>query len=190
MGGSCCKLRRDYGNEPKYADSTLGHCVKFHRKPTRGRIPVARTSRNQVLSSNQDAMYSQGTQNGQSIGSHKSDRVRSQERRFNTVNSGGSGTEGIGSLNILKRNDETEPSADCKHERLGASEKPTSIDSLLPITNDEDFCPTCLDGYDKENPKIITKCKHHFHLSCILEWMERSDTCPICDQEMVFDETS
>ncbi|KAL8200919.1 hypothetical protein R6Q57_012258 [Mikania cordata] len=45
-------------------------------------------------------------------------------------------------------------------------------------------CPTCLEEYDEENPKIITKCEHHFHLSCILEWMERSDTCPVCDQEM------
>ncbi|PWA72617.1 Zinc finger, RING/FYVE/PHD-type [Artemisia annua] len=45
-------------------------------------------------------------------------------------------------------------------------------------------CPTCFEEYDEENPKIITKCEHHFHLSCILEWMERSDTCPVCDQEM------
>ncbi|MBA0741347.1 hypothetical protein Gogos_014509, partial [Gossypium gossypioides] len=36
--------------------------------------------------------------------------------------------------------------------------------------------------YDAENPELLTKCEHHFHLSCILEWMERSDTCPICDQ--------
>ncbi|KAF6157697.1 hypothetical protein GIB67_037270, partial [Kingdonia uniflora] len=40
--------------------------------------------------------------------------------------------------------------------------------------------------YDEENPRIITKCEHYFHLSCILEWMERSDTCPVCDQEMIF----
>lgn len=40
--------------------------------------------------------------------------------------------------------------------------------------------------YDEENPKIITKCDHHFHLACILEWMERSDTCPICDQVLLF----
>ncbi|XP_076961138.1 putative E3 ubiquitin-protein ligase RHB1A [Bidens hawaiensis] len=45
-------------------------------------------------------------------------------------------------------------------------------------------CPTCLEEYDEENPKIITKCDHHFHLSCILEWMERSETCPMCDQVM------
>jgi hypothetical protein len=34
--------------------------------------------------------------------------------------------------------------------------------------------------YTKENPKIITKCSHHFHLGCIYEWMERSDNCPVC----------
>jgi len=36
--------------------------------------------------------------------------------------------------------------------------------------------------YDDENPKITTKCEHHFHLACILEWMERSDSCPVCDK--------
>ncbi|GLT79692.1 hypothetical protein SLA2020_511720 [Shorea laevis] len=56
-------------------------------------------------------------------------------------------------------------------------------------TEEEDACPICLEEYDAENPKLITKCEHHFHLSCILEWMERSDTCPICDQEMIFDDT-
>ncbi|GLT46585.1 hypothetical protein SLA2020_203290 [Shorea laevis] len=59
----------------------------------------------------------------------------------------------------------------------------------VSTTEEEDACPICLDEYDSENPKLITKCEHHFHLSCILEWMERSDTCPICDQEMIFDDT-
>ncbi|XP_071708126.1 probable E3 ubiquitin-protein ligase RHB1A [Rutidosis leptorrhynchoides] len=53
-----------------------------------------------------------------------------------------------------------------------------------PILPPEE-CPTCFEEYDEDNPKIITKCEHHFHLSCILEWMERSDTCPVCDQEMI-----
>ncbi|GFP91496.1 E3 ubiquitin-protein ligase at3g02290 [Phtheirospermum japonicum] len=52
----------------------------------------------------------------------------------------------------------------------------------VSATDDEDACPTCLEEYDADNPKIMTKCNHHFHMSCILEWMERSDTCPICDQ--------
>ncbi|CAI9101884.1 OLC1v1000030C4 [Oldenlandia corymbosa var. corymbosa] len=55
---------------------------------------------------------------------------------------------------------------------------------INPLKADEeaDICPTCLEDYDAENPRIVTKCNHHFHLSCILEWMERSNTCPICDQ--------
>lgn len=80
------------------------------------------------------------------------------------------------------------PSVDYKVEFLDACEESTIGESLLPLTNDDDFCPTCLDGYDENNPKINTQCKHHYHLSCILEWMERSNTCPICDQEMAFEE--
>lgn len=53
----------------------------------------------------------------------------------------------------------------------------------------EDMCPTCLEEYTYENPRIIMKCSHHFHLSCIYEWKERSELCPVCGKVMVFDET-
>ncbi|CAK7336030.1 unnamed protein product [Dovyalis caffra] len=49
-----------------------------------------------------------------------------------------------------------------------------------PPSEDEDVCPTCLDEYTPENPKITTRCSHHFHLGCIYEWLERSESCPIC----------
>jgi hypothetical protein len=29
---------------------------------------------------------------------------------------------------------------------------------------DEDCCPTCLEGYTKDNPRIWTRCGHHFHI--------------------------
>ncbi|CAH9088792.1 unnamed protein product [Cuscuta epithymum] len=57
-------------------------------------------------------------------------------------------------------------------------------------SEDEDACPTCLEEYTEENPKIILKCSHHFHLGCIYEWMERSDNCPVCGKEMAFDEAT
>lgn len=63
------------------------------------------------------------------------------------------------------------------------------IESNLSLLGDEDVCPTCLDGYNTENPKIPTQCGHHFHLGCIYEWMERSKTCPVCDKEMMFSES-
>lgn len=53
---------------------------------------------------------------------------------------------------------------------------------------EEDSCPICFEDYEADNPKIKTNCEHDFHLSCILEWMERSNGCPICDKEVVFDD--
>jgi hypothetical protein len=52
-----------------------------------------------------------------------------------------------------------------------------------------DECPICLEEYDIENPKLLTKCGHDFHLACILEWMERSEACPVCDKELVITES-
>ena len=39
-----------------------------------------------------------------------------------------------------------------------------------------------------DNPKIWTQCGHHFHLACIYEWLERKQTCPLCDIPMGFEE--
>lgn len=52
--------------------------------------------------------------------------------------------------------------------------------------DDDDFCPTCLEPYRPDNPKVWTHCGHHFHLPCIYEWMERKETCPICESPMQF----
>ncbi|MCO5610748.1 hypothetical protein L7F22_064989 [Adiantum nelumboides] len=64
-----------------------------------------------------------------------------------------------------------------------------SIESILIFSEDEESCPICLEEYDKENPRIDMVCEHHYHLGCILEWMERSDNCPMCDQEISFNES-
>nr|XP_043607240.1 E3 ubiquitin-protein ligase At3g02290-like [Erigeron canadensis] len=76
-------------------------------------------------------------------------------------------------------------------ESLENSLKVKASESLLyeQTSDSEDVCPTCLDEYTLENPKIVTQCSHHFHLGCIYEWMERSDTCPMCGKVMEFCET-
>ncbi|KAK2975942.1 hypothetical protein RJ640_008042 [Escallonia rubra] len=51
---------------------------------------------------------------------------------------------------------------------------------VLASEDEEDVCPTCLEEYTEENPRINTKCSHHYHLGCIYEWMERKETCPVC----------
>ncbi|XP_030515510.1 probable E3 ubiquitin-protein ligase RHB1A [Rhodamnia argentea] len=67
-----------------------------------------------------------------------------------------------------------------------AIEVSKSNDVDVSVADEEDVCPICLEGYNEGNPRFITNCEHHFHLSCILEWMERSDICPICDKIMEF----
>jgi len=51
-----------------------------------------------------------------------------------------------------------------------------------------EVCPTCLDLYTPDNPEIVTKCGHRFHLGCLYEWLERANTCPICYSPLDFEE--
>ncbi|XP_047318986.1 E3 ubiquitin-protein ligase RHF2A-like [Impatiens glandulifera] len=55
----------------------------------------------------------------------------------------------------------------------------TGYTHVFSSTEEEEVCPTCLEEYTPENPKIVTNCSHHFHLGCIYEWMERSESCPV-----------
>jgi len=75
--------------------------------------------------------------------------------------------------------DDLKPKGKCTHVRTT---------SLLVGLDDEECCPTCLEEYTDDNPKIMTECNHHYHLGCIYEWMERSDRCPVCSKRMVFHE--
>ncbi|XP_027351623.1 probable E3 ubiquitin-protein ligase RHB1A [Abrus precatorius] len=102
-----------------------------------------------------------------------------------------SGRETVSSFEALITHEDSEES-DCKAQVNSAPISPRkaelskSNEFQVLVTEEEDVCPICLEEYDVENPRNLTKCEHHFHLCCILEWMERSDSCPICDQEMIF----
>ncbi|URD94185.1 E3 ubiquitin-protein ligase [Musa troglodytarum] len=68
------------------------------------------------------------------------------------------------------------------------SEMTTGTTYLHSESEDEDVCPICLDEFTYENPRIILKCTHIYHLSCIFEWLERSESCPICSKMVQFEE--
>ncbi|PKI55349.1 E3 ubiquitin-protein ligase At3g02290-like [Punica granatum] len=74
--------------------------------------------------------------------------------------------------------------------KLSVAKINSELEYVYSTTEDEDVCPTCLEEYTPENPRIMTKCSHHFHLGCIYEWMERSESCPVCGKVMLFDETT
>ncbi|GKV16950.1 hypothetical protein SLEP1_g27515 [Rubroshorea leprosula] len=75
-------------------------------------------------------------------------------------------------------------------QRLSTAKSASGIGYVYSSSEEEDICPTCLEEYTPENPKIMTKCSHHFHLGCIYEWMERSENCPVCGKVMDFEETT
>ncbi|KAL5221120.1 hypothetical protein ABZP36_025833 [Zizania latifolia] len=102
-------------------------------------------------------------------------------------------SSGIEHLASQKKWISTEPEGEYE-VHLSESTKSLSSKShnssfAVVTSEDEDVCPTCLEEYTPDNPKIVAKCSHHFHLSCIYEWMERSDACPICGKEMEFCES-
>ncbi|XP_057481484.1 E3 ubiquitin-protein ligase At3g02290-like isoform X2 [Actinidia eriantha] len=74
--------------------------------------------------------------------------------------------------------------------RTISSEKVDGGVAHVNASEDEDVCPTCFEEYTQENPKIVTQCHHSYHLSCIYNWMERSEKCPFCAKLMVFSETT
>ncbi|KAM5581130.1 E3 ubiquitin-protein ligase [Rosa sericea] len=74
--------------------------------------------------------------------------------------------------------------------KLSSAKATTGFGIIYTSSEEEDVCPTCLEEYTPENPKIMTKCSHHYHLGCIYEWMERSESCPVCGKVMAFDETT
>jgi len=66
--------------------------------------------------------------------------------------------------------------------------KGKNMSGLSLASEEGETCSTCLEPYTEDNPAIWTKCNHHFHLACIYEWMERKQTCPICERAMDFSE--
>lgn len=71
-----------------------------------------------------------------------------------------------------------------------ASVGPIAVPSVCgSVQSLSGLLPCCqLESGGAENPKIWTKCGHHYHLACIYEWLERKQTCPLCETTMSFEE--
>ncbi|KAI3979114.1 hypothetical protein MKX01_016289 [Papaver californicum] len=50
---------------------------------------------------------------------------------------------------------------------------------------EKEDCSICFEPFTSDDPSSVTKCKHEYHLQCILEWSQRSKECPICWQLLV-----
>jgi Ring finger domain len=70
-----------------------------------------------------------------------------------------------------------EPFATSPSQRSKAKAR---LESSFLFQGDRDECPICFDGFDADNPRLVLRCSHAYHLQCVLQWGERSQSCPIC----------
>ena len=49
--------------------------------------------------------------------------------------------------------------------------------------NIKDQCSICLCNYNRNEDMVILPCNHTYHVSCLKEWFNNNNTCPLCKQE-------
>ncbi|XP_074648789.1 E3 ubiquitin-protein ligase RNF181-like [Tubulanus polymorphus] len=49
-------------------------------------------------------------------------------------------------------------------------------------------CPICLLEFDEEDETREMPCNHRFHPRCILPWLGKTNTCPVCRHELPTDD--
>lgn len=68
-------------------------------------------------------------------------------------------------------------------ERLGTATSPHTAESLPVLT-----CPICVTEFVADDYILQLPCdprRHVFHVSCIQEWLKKSQHCPMCRQNIV-----
>lgn len=61
------------------------------------------------------------------------------------------------------------------------------------LESQDDECVICMEGFDKSNPRMPTLCgcganKTYFHLPCLYQWIDQSESCPSCRQKLTWEE--
>lgn len=60
------------------------------------------------------------------------------------------------------------------------------------VTEHDEKCPICLAPNENlTTEKFLTlPCAHEFHDQCILPWLEKTNSCPLCRAEMMTDDAA
>jgi hypothetical protein len=49
-------------------------------------------------------------------------------------------------------------------------------------------CPVCLLLFDVDEEVVLMPCKHRFHEGCIIPWLQKTNSCPVCRHELPTDD--
>ncbi|CAG9762627.1 unnamed protein product [Ceutorhynchus assimilis] len=75
-------------------------------------------------------------------------------------------------------------------ERLAPPASKAAVEALSneSITQTGLQCPVCLKEYCKGETVKKMPCKHTFHPECILPWLSKTNSCPLCRDELPTDD--
>lgn len=62
---------------------------------------------------------------------------------------------------------------------------------VKPQPNDPagQICPVCTDEFELAEVVVELPCGHHFHNTCVVAWLNRHCTCPVCRRELPTDDS-
>ncbi|KAL3864361.1 hypothetical protein ACJMK2_006051 [Sinanodonta woodiana] len=47
-------------------------------------------------------------------------------------------------------------------------------------------CPVCLMDFELKENVLVCPCKHIFHQTCLIEWLQHKNSCPLCKAPVQF----
>eukprot|EP00128_Syssomonas_multiformis_P004970 Colp12_sorted_trinity150504_noHs@1097 len=69
------------------------------------------------------------------------------------------------------------------------SEATTTTKFQVGMYGEEDAqCSICLGQYENDEELRILRCKHHFHQTCVDQWLHINKVCPLCVQSITKEE--
>lgn len=54
----------------------------------------------------------------------------------------------------------------------------------MKIDESSKNCPICMEEFGIVTEASQLPCKHYFHYDCIVPWLNRSNTCPLCRHKL------
>jgi len=52
------------------------------------------------------------------------------------------------------------------------------------VPQEDASCAICLSEYEKGDELRFLRCEHHFHSTCIVQWLKKNKSCPFCKKDI------
>lgn len=78
-----------------------------------------------------------------------------------------------------------------EQQKLPPPASKAAIENLPEVkieSADAKQCPVCLKQFETGDKASLMPCRHMFHQECILPWLKKTNSCPLCRYELPTDD--